>query len=616
MDVTIRLAAAGGLLLLAGLGGLAAWRAFSGSASGGTGATVFPRATDQGYVGSDACRSCHETHHASWHATYHRTMTQPATPQTVLASFDNVRLEVEGMEAYLLRKGDEFWVDMVDPHWELEAFAAGQDASRMMDPPRSRHQIVMTTGSHHFQVYWYPSGTGRELWQFPWRYHLATGRWVHRRDAFLVGLPWRPSAQFQVWNRNCILCHSTGAQPGQDELRNVMDQTKVAELGISCEACHGPGGEHLRAMRQRKPGASSANEDLRIVNPARLSHELSSQICGRCHSHFHHTDPELFTTGTRLRPGDALANFGRMLSAADEQPGTRRYWADGTNASGGREFSGLAASACYQQGSLSCLSCHSMHASQQPADQLAIEMDGDEACLQCHAALRERLTEHTHHAADSAGSRCYNCHMPHTSFALLKAIRNHQIDSPRVVKGFVAAGRPNACNLCHLDQTLHWTSQHLADWYGHAEVELSEEERTVAASLVWLLRGDALQRAVVAWHLGWQPAQQASGTDWMAPYLGSLLTDRYSAVRWVAARGLETLPGQSADSTPDAAAMPGPRQAREALEAWLRHPIDEAERYDAQRLGRLLLLNPRALDQPRIDSQLQLRDHSEFMLVE
>ena len=29
-------------------------------------------------------------------------------------------------------------------------------------------------------------------------------------------------------------------------------------------------------------------------------------------------------------------------------------------------------------------------------------------------------------------------------------------------------GRPNACNLCHLDRTLGWTEQHLVRWYGHA----------------------------------------------------------------------------------------------------------------------------------------------------
>jgi len=65
----------------------------------------------------------------------------------------------------------------------------------------------------------------------------------------------------------------------------------------------------------------------------------------------------------------------------------------------------------------------------------------------------------------------------------------------------------------------------------------------VAASLLWLLRGDAGQRALTAWSYGWQPAQEASGTSWMVPYLGELLGDRYDAVRYIAAQSLRTIPG-------------------------------------------------------------------------
>ena len=61
--------------------------------------------------------------------------------------------------------------------------------------------------------------------------------------------------------------------------------------------------------------------------------------------------------------------------------------------------------------------------------------------------------------------------------------------------------------------------------------------------MLWLLKGDAGQRALVAWHFGWEPAQQASKTDWMAPYLGHLLADPYAAVRYIAHHSLRDLPG-------------------------------------------------------------------------
>ena len=110
-------------------------------------------------------------------------------------------------------------------------------------------------------------------------------------------------------------------------------------------------------------------------------------------------------------------------------------------------------------------------------------MDGNDACLQCHAPLGARLAAHTKHRADSAGSSCYNCHMPYTTYGLLKTIRSHQISSPSV-KVAVDTGRPNACNLCHLDTTLAWTAAYLERWYGTPQPQLGDDEQSVAASLL------------------------------------------------------------------------------------------------------------------------------------
>jgi hypothetical protein len=34
------------------------------------------------------------------------------------------------------------------------------------------------------------------------------------------------------------------------------------------------------------------------------------------------------------------------------------------------------------------------------------------------------VTAHTHHASNSSGNECYNCHMPHTTYGVLSAIRS------------------------------------------------------------------------------------------------------------------------------------------------------------------------------------------------
>jgi hypothetical protein len=175
-------------------------------------------------------------------------------------------------------------------------------------------------------------------------------------------------------------------------------------------------------------------------------------------------------------------------------------------------------------------------------DQLGAGMNGDEACLQCHQTYRANPSAHTKHAPASEGSSCSNCHMPYTTYGLLKTIRSHTISNPSVAES-VSAGRPNACNLCHLDKTLEWTAGALERWYDVSPVSLADDDRSVAASVSWLLRGDAGQRAIAAQAMAWPPAQRASGTDWMAPHLATLLDDPYDAVRYIASRSLRTLPG-------------------------------------------------------------------------
>src|SRR5438128_11469003 len=102
--------------------------------------------------------------------------------------------------------------------------------------------------------------------------------------------------------------------------------------------------------------------------------------------------------------------------------------------------------------------------------------------------FEKRPEQHTHHVAGSSGSLCYNCHMPYTGYGLLKALRSHQISNPGV-KASLQTGRPNACNLCHLDKSLGWTAQNLFAWYKIPPEELSLEDKAIAASILWALKG-------------------------------------------------------------------------------------------------------------------------------
>jgi hypothetical protein len=531
------------------------------------------QAADGGYASSDGCRQCHPSQFASWRASYHRTMTQRATPDTVVTTFDHVQVtQVPGRPMNLERRGDELWAELDDPDWD------GQGSA----PARITRQVVMTTGSHHQQIYWYATGHGRLLGQLPAIRVIADDRWIPRRSAVMHPPNVPLVSESGSWNAVCVSCHTTQGKTalstpwGAEPLFSQQIDTKAAEFGIACESCHGPASDHIRANRspaRRYTLHLSARPDATIVQPLRLDPRRSSEVCGQCHGLWEYYDADgerdANANGLPYRPGDVLtkSRFIVQPSVNADSPMMKKlleddrnfvkdiFWSDGMVRSTGREYNGLIDSPCYRnakddQHTLTCFSCHSMHRvsgdvrsdAEWADDQLKPEAQGNGACTPCHSAIGASVAAHTHHPAESSGSSCYNCHMPHTTYGLLKTIRSHQISSPSV-QASLDTGRPNACNLCHLDKTNQWTAEYLERWYNTPPPSMAEDDRTVAASLVSLLKGDAGQRAIIAQAFGWPPAQRASGTNWMAPYVALLLNDSYDAVRYIASRSLKTLPG-------------------------------------------------------------------------
>jgi hypothetical protein len=567
-----------------------------------------------GYATSHACRACHPHQHETWHASWHRTMTQPATPATVVAPFDGRTLELNGRRYSPERRGEELW---------MVSQAPGGGARR-------EERVVLATGSHHFQAYWSPTGAGRKLRLLDFCYFVREGRWMPM-DALVLS----PEGVSQTdpegegrWNKTCNRCHTTGSRPRLFE-HGTMD-TQVAEFGIACEACHGPGAAHADANRdpeRRYRLHLSRAADATIVNPASLPQRASAQVCGQCHSvfdfHSHADRMRWAEDGFAYRPGDDLDATRKILTVANASPLYRAtvFWPDGQVRVNGREYNSLLETPCFQRGELTCLSCHALH--QEPGDarpraewaddQLRPGMRGNAACVQCHTefADAQRLAAHSFHAPSSAGSDCYNCHMPNTAWGLHKATRVHQVTIPRLAPD-LAAGRPNACNLCHLDRPLAWTAQLLEARYGMPAPELGFAQRTLAAGAIWALAGEAGQRALAAWHMGWEPAREAAGGDWVVPFLAQLLVDPYPTVRAVAYASLRRQPGfESLDYD-----FAGPAEAREAarqraLDAW------NARRGPSSATSPALLMNPRGrLRSALFDQLLRQRDDRTVYLAE
>jgi hypothetical protein len=497
---------------------------------------------DGEFSAAAACAECHPQQHATWDRSFHRSMTQLASPEAIVAPFDGQTLHDRGSDYRFFRRGDRFFVSLPD----LDEHAAAERLGRVFEPstaPRVERQIVMTTGSHHYQAYWINSRSYNQLWRVPYVFHIKEKRWIPTEDAFLT--PPTEHTRLSRWNDSCIQCHAVRGRPDTD-LRTERYDTSVVDFGIACEACHGPGQQHIDLHRLKPSEQSDADT---IVNPMRLDHRRSSQICGQCHSTFSYSDRVgFFMTGFAYRPGDDIHETRYMHDFSDDYVQDRPhlldgYWSDGTMRLAGREFTAMRDAGCYLNDNISCTSCHSMHTYEDTADQLSPEMTSSKACLQCHSEYEDtdRMAEHTHHDPAAAGSNCLNCHMPYTSFGLLKSIRSHRIDSPSLK----ALDRPNACNLCHLDKSLDWTNDVLHEWYDISPVDHSvfSGNSDISAAAVYLLSGDPVQRAVTADAFARADAQAVSGDKWQIPLLIHLLDDPYSAVRFVAGRTIREYQG-------------------------------------------------------------------------
>lgn len=553
------------------------------------------------YQTSQTCRTCHADHYQTWHDTYHRTMTQNVTEESVLGRFDGEQTTVGGYPARPFRRGERWYMTVIHPEWEEQELQAGRDPRATGDPPTITYRVDRLVGSHHQQVYLSrgPDGAYHTL---PLVWLKRQQRWTTRSGSFLSP----PRSSFfnktKLWNNGCVFCHNTRGRPGLRQvgyggLEVYAWNTRVEELGIACEACHGSGEVHVRLNQnpsRRYWLSVGGRDDPSIVNPAKLPQELSVLTCARCHGKMlakEEFDRACLVNGDFFQPGEwdypdrYDTPFHEAGDPFEEEREGAYFWPDGTPRTTALEYQGVLLSPCYQRGEMTCLSCHGMHGTD-PNDQLLFGdvssvplPERNRACTQCHQTFGqpETLSAHTHHAATSSGSLCFNCHMPFQSYSLLKRVRSHRISTPNVSLT-VDTGIPNACNQCHVDQSLAWTNRWMADWFDLPAASPSDGSRPPASMAEDLLSGHALQRALAVEQFGWTETFKLAGSEWRPRLLLEALEDEYAAVRFLAFEALRKFPGFE-DFEFDYIATPDTRAAQvaDARRRWEDVSSDSAE---------------------------------------
>jgi len=489
-------------------------------------------AEDEGYLKSDTCLSCHPDHTASWRKTFHRTMTQDATPQSVVGDFTTEnRLDYLGVSATMERRGDRFQMTL-----------AHSDGRAEVVP------VVRTVGSRRIQQYL--TRVEDRYVRLPIAYHIEERRWISLNGSFFYPDGSNYLQHQAVWDLNCVFCHNVKAQPHFDWTSRKVD-TEVAELGIACGACHGRTATHVQAALSpvtRTAWRLFPSRSRHVVNPEELPSERSMMVCGHCHGQ-RVPNPEekirsILSEGDPFDAGEDLTSHYRPVGR-ETRIGSysfeSRFWADGSPRLTAYEYQGLVRSACFRKGEpghrLTCLTCHDMHAGE-PKGMIRAENKGDGPCLSCHPALAPAaaLTTHTGHEATSPGSRCYACHMPRVVYGVMSIHRTHEITVPD--PGLtVRPGVPNACNQCHVDRSVGWSARAAARIWPRRFPSATVDPRfEVAEGPRSLFSGDAVQRSLAAEAMGAPHVDRA----WARPFLLEAFDDPYPIVRFFAARALRS----------------------------------------------------------------------------
>ncbi len=555
-------------------------------------------------VGDAACRRCHPAEHASWHASYHRTMTQRIDdPEvTLLAPFAGETLTALGFVATMDRAPDG------RPHMRI----VDAHGSAIIDAP-----IELAVGSHRAQQYVARIDRGGgpgELWRLPVAWHVGTERWIHLNGAFLS-----PDGRdgdrddylrhFSRYNDNCLLCHNTEPVPGQG-LDGRFD-SHATQWGIGCEACHGPGAEHVARMDAPiRRVLSTLGADGTMVDPRTLSVDRSSEICGRCHGQRIARDiADVLAHGDGFVPGDRLADTSRPITkdatvaGAPELGFSSRFWPDGTPRLSAYEYQGLIGSACFAEGrGLGCGGCHSMHGNE-PAMQLRSDFDPVTSCVRCHGGAT--LSGGPEHGGHGDRVACVDCHMPQTTYGLLEGMLSHRITSPDPAAWLGRHDGPDACTQCHVERSRGWAAAAMTELGFKPRAPAAEDPSETWASRVVLdlHGGDPIQRALAAHALAWPRAVGDRKTRMAA--LGAAALDEYPAVRLFALRGLAQL--ATAEGRQDVLALIEGRVPEEPIEARI-----ELERALASLLGP----GPLAGQPERISALEERRDQTEIWIGE
>lgn len=522
-----------------------------------------------GYVGPQSCRDCHPAQFELWANSGHASAERLISTNLERSAFDPARAVAHASQtSHVGVQNGQYQINTLG----FQSNVAPYRVERVIGWKPIRQFMTQAQGGR-WQVHELAFDTARKDWFDVYgEEDRRPGEWGH----------WTGGGM--NWNSRCAACHNTRVAKNYDE-RTDSYQTTMAEMGVGCEACHGPLKNHVD-WRSSHTNSAQIEPNAPLVQRSKIL-----DACGSCHARLE----EL--TG-QFQPGDSLYDH-YSLEILDE---SGHWYPDGQVKDEDYEFASFLGCRMFA-GGVHCRDCHRSDSG-----------TGNDLCMRCHRGGNADFTnapviapnEHAHHKLQSKGAECIGCHMPTTVYMQRHSRHDHGFVSPDPLLT-KQLGIPNACNRCHSDKSLDWALEYAEKWYG-AKMQSHARERTgwISAALngddsakehlVSMVIGDREQaywRAVAA-NLLWQWGGEAK----VKAALIRALQDKHPLVREKAVLALES-EAESGDeqsvTAVKAALNDGSRSVRVAA-AWALKGTIDLQSKAGQELARSLDYN---VDQPK-----------------
>ena len=321
------------------------------------------------FIGSDVCGKCHREITDAYFRTMHFYTSQPASAITIKGSF------IKGQNSFKYDFDKTVFLQkQTDSFYQVYYHGNKQVIKRRFD-------IVVGSGKNGQT---YLSWIGDHLIELPVSYFTQVHQWANS-----PGYPLSPIIFNRPVTARCMECHSTyaGTINYNPEIPPAFDSTKMI-LTVGCEKCHGPAAKHVAYELQH----SGDSTGMFIVNPSKLSRQLSLDVCALCHSGRlqQTTDPFQFVAG------DSISNFFETTDAARKA---------GIMDVHGNQLGVLSASKCFRLSkTMTCTTCHDPHKNERENALLF-----SQRCMNCHTEQHKSIEGLSNNMLIN---NCIDCHMP------------------------------------------------------------------------------------------------------------------------------------------------------------------------------------------------------------